>query len=304
MLKCVIGNSVFIHMQEFTIRDIENLTGIKAHTLRIWEQRYDLFTPKRKESQHRIYDNEDLKYLLRISFLYHSGMKVSKIATFSPDQISHLVNQATVGQMNYQVFINQLIEAAIDFNEKRFVEVLNQVTEKIGFEKCVVDLCYPFLVKIGLLWCTNNVIPAQEHFTSYIIQNKIIVETEKLEISNTLPSIVLMSPKEEFHELPLLFINYLLKKSGCATIYLGPNIQIIDAAEVVNRIGIHYLYIHTLTNFTGLDINDYFESVCTTFSDKKIVASGEAIQKVQRSFVNLTLLKTEEQIYDFIKKAK
>jgi MerR family transcriptional regulator, light-induced transcriptional regulator len=291
-------------MQVFTIRDIENLTGIKAHTLRIWEQRYDLFTPRRKESQHRIYDNEDLKQLLRISFLYHSGMKVSKIAALSQGQITELVNQATVGNMNYRVFINQLIEAALDFDENRFIGILNQVTEKIGFENCVVDLCYPFLVKIGLLWSTNNVIPAQEHFTSYIIQNKIIVETEKLEVGNTLPSIVLMSPKGEFHELPLLFINYLLKKAGWATVYLGSNIQTMEAAEVVNRVGIHYLYIHTLTNFTGLDIDDYFESVCKSFSDKKIVASGEAIQKVQRSFVNLILLRTEEQIYDFIRKAK
>jgi MerR family transcriptional regulator, light-induced transcriptional regulator len=300
----MIGNSVFIHMQVFTIRDIENLTGIKAHTLRIWEQRYDLFTPRRKESQHRIYDNEDLKQLLRISFLYHSGMKVSKIAALSQGQITELVNQATVGNMNYRVFINQLIEAALDFDENRFIGILNQVTEKIGFENCVVDLCYPFLVKIGLLWSTNNVIPAQEHFTSYIIQNKIIVETEKLEVGNKLPSIVLMSPKGEFHELPLLFINYLLKKAGWATVYLGSNIQTMDAAEVVNRVGIHYLYIHTLTNFTGLDIDDYFESVCKSFSDKKIVASGEGIQKVQRSFVNLILLRTEEQIYDFIRKAK
>jgi DNA-binding transcriptional MerR regulator len=291
-------------MQVFTIRDIENLTGIKAHTLRIWEQRYDLFTPRRKESQHRIYDNEDLKQLLRISFLYHSGWKVSKIAALSDSQITGLVNEATVGNMNYRVFINQLIEAALDFDEKRFITVVNQVTEKIGFEKCVVDLCYPFLVKIGLLWSTNNVIPAQEHFTSYIIQNKIIVETEKLEMGNTRPSIVLMSPKGEFHELPLLFINYLLKKSGWGTVYLGSNIQTDEAFEVVNRPGINYLYIHTLTNFTGLDIDDYFESVCKRFQDKKIITSGEGIQKVQRSFVNLTVLKNDAQIYEFISTAK
>jgi MerR family transcriptional regulator, light-induced transcriptional regulator len=291
-------------MQVFTIKDIENLTGVKAHTLRIWEQRYDMFTPKRKESKHRIYDNEDLKQLLRISFLYHSGWKVSKIAALSESQVTELVNQATVGNMNYRVFINQLVEAALDFDENRFVMILNQVTEKIGFEKCMVDLCYPFLVKIGLLWSTNHVIPAQEHFTSYIIQNKIIVETEKLDLGNKLPSIILMGPKGEFHELPLLFINYLLKKSGWGTVYLGSNIQTGEVAEVVNRPGIHYIYIHTLTNFTGLDVDDYFESLCKTFKDKKIVASGEGIQKIQRSFVNLTVLKTDEQIYNFIRKGK
>jgi MerR family transcriptional regulator, light-induced transcriptional regulator len=291
-------------MQVFTIKDIENLTGVKAHTLRIWEQRYDMFTPKRKESKHRIYDNEDLKQLLRISFLYHSGWKVSKIAALSESQITELVNQATVGNMNYRVFINQLVEAALDFDENRFVMILNQVTEKIGFEKCMVDLCYPFLVKIGLLWSTNHVIPAQEHFTSYIIQNKIIVETEKLTLDNKLPSIIVMSPKGEFHELPLLFINYLLKKSGWCTVYLGSNIQTEEVTEIVNRPGINYIYLHTVTNFTGLDVDDYFEFLCKTFKDKKIVASGEGIQKIQRSFVNLKVLKTDEQIYNFIRKEK
>ncbi len=297
----MIGNSVFLYMQAFTIKDIENLTGIKAHTLRIWEQRYDLFTAKRKESKHRIYDNEDLKQLLRISFLYQSGWKVSKIAALTQQQITDLVNQATFGPVNFQAFINQLIEAALDFDEKRFITIINQVSDNIGFERCVAELCYPFLLKIGLLWSTNNVIPAQEHFTSYLIQNKIIAETEKLEIKSNTPSIVLMSPEEEYHELPLLFINYLLKKSGWCTLYLGSNISTRQANEVLSRPGVHYLYIHTLTNFTGFAIDDYFENVCRTFHNKKIIASGEGVKKIQRSFVNLTILNSDLRIYDFIR---
>src|SRR5215204_1774106 len=158
-------------MQSFTIKDIENLTGIKAHTLRIWEQRYRFFTPKRKESLHRIYDNEDLKQLLRISFLYNSGWKISKIANLSSDEVQDLVKNAEVGKENYRVFVNHLIEAALDFNEYAFIEQLNRIIETTGFEKSITEICYPFLLKIGHLWSTNNVIPAQEHFSSYIIQN-------------------------------------------------------------------------------------------------------------------------------------
>ena len=290
-------------MQSFTIKDIENLTGIKAHTLRMWEQRYKFFTPKRKESLHRFYDNEDLKQLLHISFLYNSGWKISRIAALSKNQITDIVRQAAVGEVNYRVFISRLLEASVDFNEYAFVSVLNDIIEKAGFEKCITEVCYPYLVKIGHLWCTNNVIPAQEHFSSYIIQNRIIVETEKLGLKkNVGPEIVLLCPKKEFHELPLLFINYLLKKNGWETMYLGSNVKLDDIEPIITLPHIRYIYMHLLTNFTGLETDDYFENVCTRFTNKRIVASGEGIQKSQRNFTNLTLLKSDQQIYNFIKR--
>ncbi|HEU0109823.1 MAG TPA: MerR family transcriptional regulator [Flavisolibacter sp.] len=287
-------------MQNFTIRDIENLTGIKAHTLRIWEQRYNLFTPKRKESLHRIYDNEDLKQLLHISFLYNSGWKVSRIATLTQPEITDLVRQASVGNDNYKVFITQLIEAAIDFDEYAFVKVFDEIIARTGFETCIVEVCYPFLIKVGHLWSTNNVIPAQEHFSSYIIQNRIILETDKVSTQNKKPEIVLFCPQGEFHELPLLFINYLLRKNNWSTIYLGKNVKLDELDPIIQLPGINNIYLHVLTNFTGFEIDDYLETVCRKYPDKRIIASGESVQKSQRSFTNLSLLNTDRQIYDFI----
>lgn len=287
-------------MQNFTIRDIENLTGIKAHTLRIWEQRYNLFTPKRKESLHRIYDNEDLKQLLHISFLYNSGWKVSRIATLTQPEITDLVRQASVGNDNYKVFITQLIEAAIDFDEYAFVKVFDEIIARTGFETCIVEVCYPFLIKVGHLWSTNNVIPAQEHFSSYIIQNRIILETDKVSTQNKKPEIVLFCPQGEFHELPLLFINYLLRKNNWSTIYLGKNVKLDELDPIIQLLGINNIYLHVLTNFTGFEIDDYLETVCRKYPDKRIIASGESVQKSQRSFTNLSLLNTDRQIYDFI----
>src|SRR5881275_2161563 len=124
-------------MQSFTIRDIENLTGIKAHTIRIWEQRYNFFKPKRKESQHRFYDNEDLKMMLRIAHLYHNGWKVSKIAALSQDRIIEEVRNAHVKAGDYSHFINKMIEAALDFDEPAFIEIMNDVIRKEGFENCI-----------------------------------------------------------------------------------------------------------------------------------------------------------------------
>lgn len=289
-------------MQKFTIRDIENMCGIKAHTLRIWEQRYDLFTAKRKSSTHRYYDNEDLKKLLRIAFLYHTGLKVSKIAALSQTQISELIREVKTAGIKHDVFVLQLLEAAVDFDEHRFKTILEECISAIGVEECVIKVCYPFLQKTGLLWMTNNVIPAQEHFSSYIIQHKIIAETDKLDGALLKGrSIVLFTPDGEHHELPLLFINYMLRKYGWRTIYLGANVQRQAVKEVIQKNEIDLLYFHVLTNFTRFDIDDYLEQTCKAFRDKKLFASGAAIQVAQRNFVNLQLLKSDDAIYRFIK---
>jgi MerR family transcriptional regulator, light-induced transcriptional regulator len=290
-------------MQQFTIRDIENLTGIKAHTLRIWEQRYNFFSPQRKESLHRFYDNDDLKKLLRIAYLYHNGWKVSKIAELNEVQIVDTVRKMDAENSTTTAFVSKLIEAAVDFDEHRFLVLLNEMIGKIGFEKSVTEVCYPFLQKVGLLWSTNNVLPAQEHFSSYIIQNKIISETEKvvLEKKHTHPQIVLYAPKGEYHELPLLFINYLLKKNDQGTIYLGPNIDLPLLDSITTLGSIKYIYLHLITNFTGFFIDDYLEEACKRFPNKTIIASGVEILKAQRQFTNLVLLKSDEDIYNFVR---
>ncbi|MGZ5191727.1 MAG: MerR family transcriptional regulator [Flavisolibacter sp.] len=289
-------------MQQFTIRDIENLTGIKAHTLRIWEQRYEFFTPQRKESKHRFYDNEDLKKLLRISFLYNNGWKVSRIASLSHEEISKQVAEAKVADDNMFVHVSKLISAAVDFDADVFKKVLKELIDTIGFEKTVLEVCYPYLKKIGLLWSTNRVIPAQEHFSSYIIQNCIIAETEKLAPLNKKPELLLLCPKGEFHELPLLFINYMMKKNNWSTLYLGSNISKNEILEIASIKNIDYIYLHLITNFTGMHAEDYMETICSTFPDKKIIASGDGVKNLEKSLENLQILNSDLQMYNFIQR--
>lgn len=289
-------------MQHFTIKDIENLTGIKAHTLRIWEQRYDLFIAKRKISKHRIYDNDDLKQLLRIAFLYHLGWKISKIALLNTEQITEEINKAGINSRDHKTFILQMIEAAIEFNEEAFIAIIDEVTVKLGFEKCITEVCYPYLQRIGMLWVTNHIIPAQEHFSSYIIQNKIIAETDKLKTITNPPSLLLFSPKGEHHELPLLFIYYLLKKNGWSVIYLGGSIEKNIINQFSNDSRIEYLFLHIITNFTGWDADVYFEDICRSFPTKTIVVTGAITQQLQRNFINLKILKTDNDIYKFVER--
>jgi DNA-binding transcriptional MerR regulator len=291
-------------MQEFSIKDIENLCGIKAHTLRIWEQRYGFLMPKRKESLHRIYENEDLKKLLQVAFLYHSGWKISKIASLTPDGVAEQVYQSEINSLNYKNYITELIIAAIDFDEAAFTNVLDKLISKIGFEKCITDICYPYLQRVGLLWMTSNVIPAQEHFSSYLIQHRIIAETEKLPFPKGSPKIVLFGPQGEHHELPLLFINYLLKKYGWSVIYLGGDIKVDVLQKCVDSDDIRFLFLHLITNFTGWEADGYFENLCRQFPDKNIIATGSVIHAMQRSFTNLSLLKSDKAIYDFIQQKR
>lgn len=288
-------------MQKFTIRDIENMCGIKAHTLRTWEQRYQLCIPKRKESAHRFYDNEDLKKLLQVSYLYHTGYKVSKIAALGDEAVTDLVRHAQTVSQNYVGYILQLLEAAIDFNDQRFNQVLEEVNANIGLEQGILNVGYPFLQKVGLLWMTSNIIPAQEHFSTYLIQHKIIAETDKLPLITTdNRTIVLFTPDGEHHELPLLFINYLLKKSGWRTLYFGANVKWQHLQAVIEKEAVSTVYLHLITNFTRFEIDDYLEMICKAFPEKKIVASGAAIQPAQRTFLNLKLLKSDASIHSFV----
>lgn len=292
-------------MQSFSIRQIELLTGIKSHTLRIWELRYDFFKAPRKESNLRFYTNDDLKKLLCISFLYHNGWKISKIASLSDAEVITEVENIPLDKNNYPTAIQHLLQAAIDFDESAFLTILNELQTKIGFEKLVTEVCYPYLVRIGLLWDTSKVIPAQEHFSSYLIQNRVISETEKLSVSqNGDPELVLFCPENEFHELPLLFINYLLRKNGWRVLYLGTNSKLEDLREAASVPDVRYLYLHLITNFTGVSLDDYFETLRKSFPDKFILASGKSIQQSQRNFVNFQLLRRDDEIYAFAEKRK
>ena len=252
---------------------------------------------------HRYYDNEDLKKLLRIAFLYHQGWKVSKIADLSESRILEEVRQASI-HSGHEQYLVKLTEAAIDFNEAGFSRLLTEIKDRIGFERTIVEVCYPYLQKLGLLWSTNNVIPAQEHFSSYIIQNRVIAETEGLPIVNRQPEIILFCPQGEFHELPLLFINYLLRKNGRSTLYLGPDISKEELLSFSQLPSIEYMYLHLITNFTGLYADEYLAELCSAFEGRKIIASGSGIRYIQRSFVNLRLLQNDQQIYDFINEVR
>lgn len=288
-------------MNFFSISDIESLTGIKAHTLRIWEQRYDLLNPKRKESKHRLYDNEDLKYILRIAFLYHNGYKISKIVSLSEEEIKKMALETTPGKENYQVFVNQLTEASIDFDQMRFEKILHNLVLHLGFEKTVIQILFPLLNKIGLLWMTDKVSPAQEHFASGLVVKKILVAIDGLDrpTGDGNRRVLIFAPEGEHHEIPLLFMQYLLKKNGVPFIYLGTNVRLSVIRDFCSQHRITQLFCHLVTNLLSSDLNVYLRKLAAQFPDKEIIFSGQQAKKIDTPLPNLRLLKNAEAMLDF-----
>jgi MerR family transcriptional regulator, light-induced transcriptional regulator len=287
-------------MNQFSIRDIENLCGVKAHTLRIWEQRYKLFVPKRKLSQHRVYDCDDLKELLRICFLYHNGYKISRIAELNPQQIQEEVTKINPGCCNYEIFVHQLIEASIQLDKDNFEKVVNSLVLRIGLEKCIIHVFYPFLQRIGLLWMTNHLIPAQEHFSSHIIRKKIICAIDALE--RAYPgkhNVVIFSPPGELHEIPLLVVNYFFRNHGIRTTYFGTNVSPETIRYYSQYHAITHLYLHVITYLDSCGMESVVNSLRKHFPDKMILVSGPACSCIQSKDANLLHIHSLEEVTGF-----
>lgn len=279
-------------MHHFTIRDVENLSGIKAHTLRMWEQRYGLCMCKRKESQHRYYDGEDLKQILRIAYLYHNGYKISRIVQLPQQEIEQLAAKRS-GNDEYAVLINKLVEAGIDYNQDDFENTFNNSVRMLGLETSIEKVIYPFLDKIGLLWLTGHVLPAQEHFCSYLIQKTIIAATNALPpAQHSKQKVLLFTPSGEAHELPLLVVQYLVKKKGFQTIMLGKNTGVELLQQYCAQQPVTHLYFHLLTNFTHREPATYLRELSNRFAGKKIIASGPALKNIEDAPANVSILRS------------
>ncbi len=267
-------------MHQFSIRDIEHLCGIKAHTLRAWEQRYQLGISERPGGQHRIYSNEDLKEWLRISFLYHNGHKISAIAALSPAEREAKLEQSFKFENPDEGFIHQMIEASLDFNKEQFEKIINCVVLRNGIEHCICRIFYPYLHRIGLLWLTDHAIPAQEHFASHIIRKKILVATDGLEaVKPEGPRVLLFAPAGEFHEIPLLTANYFFKKAGIPTVYFGTNVAADSLVYYLSHHSADYLYTHVITFLHDSSPEAFLLELKQHFPGK-IIRSGPAFRQI------------------------
>ncbi len=265
-------------MGKYSIKELEQLSGIKAHTIRIWEKRYKLIDPSRTTTNIRFYSDDDLKKIINVSLLNNNGIKISRIADMSLDAMNKKIMEISEVNSEATVYIDQMVVAMIDMEEEMFEKILSNLILRFGFEKTIIDVVYPFLEKIGILWQTHNITPAHEHFISNLIRQKIIVAIDGLPIPPKVSKkILLFLPEGEMHEMGLLFYHYLIRKNGCRTYYLGQSVPHEDLKKVVQ---VHQpdMMITSITSSTNGNTEHYLKKLSDDFQIP-ILISGYQVQR-------------------------
>ena len=244
----------------FSIKDLENLSGIKAHTIRIWEKRYNVFEPMRTETNIRLYDLNALQKLLNITLLHEYGYKISKISSLKNENIESLVREIVSVKSAKNHAISSFKLAMINFDQTLFFNTYNQLLSEKSFREIFFDVFIPLISEIGYLWQSNTISPAHEHFISYLIKQKLLINTEKVQILEPVKKdkvFVLYLPSNEIHELGLMYLNYEILLSGYKAIYLGESVP-IESLKDVKKFFDNVVYIcYSTVEPNKLEINNY-----------------------------------------------
>ena len=280
--------------QDFTIRDLENISGIKAHTIRIWEKRYNLLEPRRTETNIRYYTTENLTKLLNIVLLNKNGFKISKIAVMSNDDITLQSRELAFNTGINDEAINSFKVSMFQFDKIIFNNTYNTLQHKKTFREIFKDVFLPFLEQIGLLWQTETLMPAHEHFISNLIAQKIQTNTEKLQynITDTFKTYVLFLPENEIHELGLLYLNYELVLRGFNTIYLGQSLPLNNLNYFLNsERQICFISSFTIQPYDD-KIVDYFQEINDVMigTENEFIAVGRKVERVKHLRLNPNIL--------------
>jgi DNA-binding transcriptional MerR regulator len=265
---------------QYSIKELEKLTGIKAHTIRMWEQRYSILQPKRSETNIRNYDDDDLKHLLNVSLLNQHGYKISKIARLSQAQISEAILTITGQNDECPHQISGLTSAMVEMNEERFDKILTTVILQKGFENAVNYLVLPFLQKIGILWQTGQINPAHEHFVSGIIRQKFIVaiDGQAIPMRTDMPRFLLFLPEGELHELGLLFMQYILRARQIRVLYLSQNLPFADLKIAYEGWRPEYICTIITASPAGDQVQPYLNDLAEHFPEAIIFTCGYQVQ--------------------------
>jgi MerR family transcriptional regulator, light-induced transcriptional regulator len=286
----------------YSIKDLEKLSGIKAHTLRIWEKRYGIIVPTRTDTNIRLYTNDDLKRILNITFLNQNGFKISRIAGMTDAEIEGKVAEINFISNNNDHYVENLIISMVDLDEDRFQKVFSDSIIKIGFETALQEVIFPFLKKIGIMWQTGAINPAQEHFMSNIIRQKLIVAIDGLKIPPyPQKTALLFLPKDELHEISLLYYNYALRYRGIKTIYLGQSVPLRDLLRIIEITNPDFLVTVVTHEISFPDFASLVKELTKFVSNKKVLISGKAAIEYKKKLPsNFYLFKDLNSLLKFV----
>ena len=264
---------ISLQMAVYSIKELENLSGIKAHTIRIWEKRYSLIEPHRTNTNIRYYTDNDLKKILNVAVLNRHGIKISNIARLNHLELKEEIIRVSGTSYSSDTIVDSMVMSMIDLDEYKLEALIAKSISKIGFKSTVTEVLYPFLQKVGILWQSGDVYPAQEHFVSYLIRQKIIAATDGL--SNTFnpngKKFLLLLPEGEWHEIALLIAHYLIKEANHEVIYLGQSVPYSDVLAIGATKKFDFVMVSSTTCQPGFDMLLYLKDLGGAFPEKKIL---------------------------------
>lgn len=290
----------------FSIKDLENLSGIKAHTIRIWEKRYNVLEPMRSQTNIRMYDLNNLQKLLNITLLHNHGYKISQISKLTEQRIPALVSEIISDKSFKNHAISSFKMAMMNFDQTLFINTYNSLLAEKSFREIFFEIFLPLIGEIGYLWQTNTISIAHEHFISYLIKQKTLLNTERLQAMNPTKEdkvFVLYLPENEIHELGLMYLNYEVQLSGYKTIFLGESVPITSVKDMKkyfdNLVFICYMTVEPSTN----EVNNYIKEMHRELLDdnSEVWAIGRMVENIDPKLITNNL-KTFTSINDLVEK--
>lgn len=267
----------------YQINDLERLTGIKAHTIRIWEKRYNLIEPRRTQTNIRFYDDEQARKLLNVSTLLESGYKISKIAALSPNELrQHILDLQNTPDDDTvsRVFINGMISSMLVYNEPALEKTISAALTRFGLYESMLRVIYPFLQKVGMMWSINQAMPAQEHFASSLIRRKLTSACDGLPPATDMSKkFLLFLPPGEWHDIGLIFSEYLIRSKGYPVIYLGQNVPYENLSEVITAISPTHILGLFITGRPFTEVTDFVRNISHKHGKINLLLGGPVVMQ-------------------------
>jgi DNA-binding transcriptional MerR regulator len=286
----------------YQINDLERLSGVKAHTIRIWEKRYELITPHRTDTNIRYYDDKQLVKLLNVATLSSVGFRISKIAAMSDDELKSqlsLSQQREKSDLKFEFYVNDFIAAMIEFDEVAFNKLFDTIIAEYGVEKALIFVVYPFLHKIGILWRIDQSMPVQEHFASMLIKRKLYSLISQLPTPTKSKKFLLFLPANEWHEVGLLFAEYIIRNNGFPTINLGQNVPFIDIEYTINKTEPNYLLAFLINNTNEEYVLKVQQLLSSKFKKVDCLIAGNSLKfRLFEGLKNIKLLYSPNDILE------
>ncbi len=287
----------------YSIKDLEVLSGIKAHTIRIWEKRYELLVPQRTDTNIRYYTDDDLRRMLNISMLVRIGYKISKVAKWDEEKINGKVLEIAQKRTSDSNYIDRLILHMVNFDNRNFYHLTNEIIDSLGFEEAVTKVFFEFFVRVGTYWQVGSIFPAQEHYVTNIFRQKMIAEIDKLGMSdNSRATFLFFLPENELHEMSLLFYTYLSLKMGYHVIYLGQFVPWNDLEKIQKQIKIDFVFTAFINSISKEDLENYLVAIKELFSSQKVFITGWQLHLHQPDLPrNVKIVKDYKEFKKFLR---